>query len=51
MFMEKVFSFMFSRWPWIMPVLIKKFPARTSNKGVGCRKFMKYVTSLLRIYL
>jgi hypothetical protein len=49
--LKKGLSFMVRRWPWMMPVLIKKFPESTSNKVVGCKKFTEYVTSSLRIYL
>jgi len=35
---KKGLSFMVIRWPWMMPVLVKKFTAPTSNKVVGCRK-------------
>jgi hypothetical protein len=36
--LKKGLSFMVRRWPWMMPVLVKKFPAPPSNKVVGCRK-------------
>ena len=36
--LKKGISFMVRRWTWMMPVLIKKFSAPTSNKVVGCRK-------------
>jgi hypothetical protein len=48
--LKKGLSFMVRRWPWMMQVFSKKFPAPTSNKVVGCRKVMEYVTSLLRPY-
>ena len=35
---KKGLSFMVRRWPWMMPVLVKKLPTPTSNKVVGCRK-------------
>jgi hypothetical protein len=36
--LKKGLSFMVRRWPWMMPVFSKKFPAPTSNKVVGCKK-------------
>jgi hypothetical protein len=48
--LKKGLSFMVRRWPWMMPILNQKFPAPTSNKVVGCRKFTEYVTSSLRTY-
>jgi len=48
--LKKGISFMVRRWTWMMPVLIKKFSAPTSNKVVGCGKFTEYVTSSLRTY-
>jgi hypothetical protein len=47
---KKGLSFKVRRWPWMMPIFSKKFPALTSNKVVGCRKVTKYVTSSLRTY-